>query len=47
MAAVKDRVLHMYHTEGAGGGHAPDLIKSAAYSNILHFFNKPNITLHS
>ncbi|MDU3952130.1 MAG: urease subunit alpha, partial [Staphylococcus epidermidis] len=35
MAAVKDRVLHMYHTEGAGGGHAPDLIKSAAYSNIL------------
>lgn len=29
MAAVKDRVLHMYHTEGAGGGHAPDLIKSA------------------
>ena len=35
MAAVKDRVLHMYHTEGAGGGHAPDLIKSAAFSNIL------------
>ena len=35
MAAVKDRVLHMYHTEGAGGGHAPDLIKSASYPNIL------------
>ena len=30
MAAIKDRVIHMYHTEGAGGGHAPDLIKSAA-----------------
>lgn len=35
MAAVKGRVLHMYHTEGAGGGHAPDLIKSASYPNIL------------
>ena len=46
MAAVKDRVLHMYHTEGAGGGHAPDLIKSAAYSNILPS-SQTNITLHS
>lgn len=35
MAAVKDRVLHMYHTEGAGGGHAYNLVTSAAFSNIL------------
>ncbi len=43
MAAVKDRVLHMYHTEGAGGGHAPDLIKSAAYSNILPSSTNPTL----
>lgn len=43
MAAVKDRVLHMYHTEGAGGGHAPDLIKSASYSNILPSSTNPTL----
>lgn len=43
MAAVKGRVLHMYHTEGAGGGHAPDLIKSAAYSNILPSSTNPTL----
>lgn len=43
MAAVKDRVLHMYHTEGAGGGHAPDLIKSAGYSNILPSSTNPTL----
>ncbi|HLR19481.1 MAG TPA: urease subunit alpha [Staphylococcus sp.] len=43
MAAVKDRVLHMYHTEGAGGGHAPDLIKSAAYPNILPSSTNPTL----
>ncbi|MDW4099516.1 urease subunit alpha [Staphylococcus saprophyticus] len=43
MAAVKDRVLHMYHTEGAGGGHAPDLIKSAAYANILPSSTNPTL----
>lgn len=43
MAAVKDRALHMYHTEGAGGGHAPDLIKSAAYSNILPSSTNPTL----
>ncbi|MFP3590302.1 amidohydrolase family protein, partial [Paraburkholderia sp. SIMBA_055] len=35
MAAIKNRVIHMYHTEGAGGGHAPDLIKSASFMNVL------------
>ncbi|MGG3925370.1 urease subunit alpha [Metabacillus fastidiosus] len=43
MAAVKDRVLHMYHTEGAGGGHAPDLIKSASYMNILPSSTNPTL----
>jgi urease subunit alpha len=27
LAAIGDRTIHMYHTEGAGGGHAPDIIK--------------------
>lgn len=43
MAAVKDRVLHMYHTEGAGGGHAPDLIKSASYPNVLPSSTNPTL----
>ncbi|MDR4887822.1 urease subunit alpha [Fredinandcohnia sp. QZ13] len=43
MAAIKDRVLHMYHTEGAGGGHAPDLIKSASYMNILPSSTNPTL----
>jgi hypothetical protein len=30
IAAFKDRCIHTYHTEGAGGGHAPDIIKAAA-----------------
>ncbi|WP_438350691.1 urease subunit alpha [Paenibacillus sp. FA6] len=43
MAAIKDRVIHMYHTEGAGGGHAPDLIKSAGYMNILPSSTNPTL----
>ena len=43
MAAIKDRVIHMYHTEGAGGGHAPDLIKSAGYENILPSSTNPTL----
>src|SRR5699024_11009017 len=43
MEAVGDRVLHMYHTEGAGGGHAPDLIKSAGYMNILPASTNPTL----
>ncbi|MEH7223676.1 urease subunit alpha [Bacillus sp. JJ1566] len=43
MAAIKDRVIHMYHTEGAGGGHAPDLIKSASYMNILPSSTNPTL----
>lgn len=43
MAAIKDRVIHMYHTEGAGGGHAPDLIKSASYMNVLPSSTNPTL----
>lgn len=43
MRAIKDRVIHMYHTEGAGGGHAPDLIKSAGYTNVLPASTNPTL----
>ena len=36
----------MYHTEGAGGGHAPDLIKSASFMNVLAIFNESDFTLY-
>lgn len=35
MKAFNGRTIHTYHTEGAGGGHAPDLLKVVAYDNIL------------
>ncbi|MEL6927263.1 MAG: urease subunit alpha [Cyanobacteria bacterium J06600_6] len=41
LAAFKDRVIHTYHTEGAGGGHAPDIIKVCAYSNVLPSSTNP------
>lgn len=43
MRAIRDRVIHMYHTEGAGGGHAPDLIKSASYMNVLPASTNPTL----
>ncbi|MBP1968597.1 urease subunit alpha [Virgibacillus natechei] len=43
MKAIKDRVIHMYHTEGAGGGHAPDLIKSAGMMNVLPASTNPTL----
>ena len=43
MAAIKVRVIHMYHTEGAGGGHAPDLIKSASFMNVLPSSTNPTL----
>ncbi|MFJ7677242.1 urease subunit alpha [Peribacillus sp. NPDC097264] len=39
--AIKGRVIHTYHTEGAGGGHAPDIIKAASYPNILPSSTNP------
>ncbi|MGL5943548.1 MAG: urease subunit alpha [Waterburya sp.] len=41
IAAFKDRVIHTYHTEGAGGGHAPDIIKVCAYKNVLPSSTNP------
>ena len=41
IAAFKDRVIHTYHTEGAGGGHAPDIIRVCAYSNVLPSSTNP------
>ena len=35
MDAIAGRVMHTFHTEGAGGGHAPDIIKVAGFPNIL------------
>ena len=39
--AIGDRVIHTYHTEGAGGGHAPDIIKMASYPNVLPSSTNP------
>lgn len=41
LKAMKGRTIHTYHTEGAGGGHAPDIIKAAGYSNILPSSTNP------
>jgi urease subunit alpha len=39
--AFKNRVIHTYHTEGAGGGHAPDIIKVCGESNVLPSSTNP------
>jgi urease subunit alpha len=41
IAAFKNRVIHTYHTEGAGGGHAPDIIKVCGLSNVLPSSTNP------
>jgi urease subunit alpha len=41
LAAFKDRAIHTYHTEGAGGGHAPDIIKACAFANVLPSSTNP------
>ena len=41
MAAIDGRVIHTFHTEGAGGGHAPDIIKAAMYGNVLPASTNP------
>jgi len=40
-AAMKDRTIHSFHTEGAGGGHAPDIITAAGEANILPSSTNP------
>jgi len=41
IAAIAGRTIHTYHTEGAGGGHAPDIIKAAGLKNILPSSTNP------
>jgi len=41
LAAIAGRTIHTYHTEGAGGGHAPDIIRAAAEPNILPSSTNP------
>jgi urease subunit alpha len=41
IAAFKNRVIHTYHTEGAGGGHAPDIIKVCGERNVLPSSTNP------
>ena len=41
IAAFKNRTIHTYHTEGAGGGHAPDIIKVCGLPNVLPSSTNP------
>ena len=43
IAAMEGRVIHTYHTEGAGGGHAPDIIKAVSYPNVLPSSTNPTL----
>ncbi len=41
IAALKDRTIHAFHTEGAGGGHAPDIIKVCGLPNVIPSSTNP------
>ncbi|KAH8899386.1 urease [Thozetella sp. PMI_491] len=41
IASFKDRTIHTYHTEGAGGGHAPDIISVVEHANVLPSSTNP------
>lgn len=41
LAAINGRTIHTYHTEGAGGGHAPDIIKACGLNNVLPSSTNP------
>jgi len=41
IAAIAGRAIHTYHTEGAGGGHAPDILRIAAHPNVLPSSTNP------
>ncbi len=41
LGAFKGRTIHTYHTEGAGGGHAPDIIKACSFPNVLPSSTNP------
>ena len=46
MKAIDGRVIHTFHTEGAGGGHAPDIIKAAMYPKRIACFNQPDSSVY-
>ena len=41
LAAIKDRTIHAFHTEGAGGGHAPDIIRLVGAPNVIPSSTNP------
>lgn len=43
IAVLNGRTIHTYHTEGAGGGHAPDLLKVASMANVLPSSTNPTL----
>ncbi len=43
VSAIAGRTIHTFHTEGAGGGHAPDIIKIAAFQNVLPSSTNPTM----
>ncbi len=43
LAAFRGRTIHTYHTGGAGGGHAPDIIRAAAFPNVLPSSTNPTM----
>ncbi|WIM70656.1 urease subunit alpha [Corynebacterium suedekumii] len=43
IAVIGDRVIHTFHTEGAGGGHAPDILKVAGLPNVLPASTNPTL----
>lgn len=47
IAAIGGRTIHTYHTEGAGGGHAPDIIRIASFKNVLPSSTNPTMPFTS
>ena len=43
LAAFRDRTIHTFHTEGAGGGHAPDILRAASMPNVLPSSTNPTM----
>ena len=46
IAAFKGRTIHTYHTEGAGGGHAPDIIKVCGVAQRAALLHQSDAALH-
>src|SRR5258705_385873 len=45
LSTIGGRTIHMYHVEGAGGGHAPDLIRCVGYENVIPGTTNPAISI--